>query len=160
MSEAKFLKRRKLVSNICILATFLVLSYFCVDLYFNYLQYFLNPAKEDQEQGPVPATMIAEYYFVGVMYLLLTVMLVWLTCLITGILKGMGRLLQNERQRLIYLMIIFTFSYLGSSVYYIFSVATKLHCTSSKSCVRFGDLMLSCVFSLICDLIPLSVLYY
>lgn len=72
----------------------LVLIYFFVDFYYNYLLLdFFDVGNQTVEADPVPGTMIAEYYFVGAMYLILTVMLVWLTCLITSNLKEMGQLL-------------------------------------------------------------------
>lgn len=75
-----------------VITTVLVCGYFFVDLYFNYIKQDFY-ADSTPENDPVPNTMIAEYYFVGVMYLLLTVMLVWLTLKITKNLKGMGQLL-------------------------------------------------------------------
>ena len=57
-------------------------------------------------------------------------------------------------------MIVFFLSYLGSSIYYIYQVVSKLHCTAAESCVRYNDLLLSCLVSLFCDVMPMIVLYY
>jgi len=56
-------------------------------------------------------------------------------------------------------MVMFAFSYLGTSTYYIAQVVTNIHCTQAASCIRFNDLMYTCGIALICDVVPVAVLY-
>ena len=104
--------------------------------------------------------MIVTYYFVGVQFIILTILIIWQTTALILIIRVMGTRLAREQIRLRRLMIIFALSYVGTSTYYICQVVTDLHCTSKISCVRFNDFVVRAGVQFLFDLIPFAVLYY
>ena len=96
---------------------------------------------------------------VGVFFVVLTILIIWQTFELIGIIKIMGQRMVKEQQRLRVLMIIFSVSYVGTSGFYFFQAAEDLHCTDANSCVRFNNLMSSCVVQFCFDQIPIGVLY-
>ena len=57
-------------------------------------------------------------------------------------------------------MFMFAISYVGTSSYYICQVATHLHCTKRKECVRFDDFIIMACVQFFFDVVPISFLYY
>ena len=104
--------------------------------------------------------MIVTYYFVGIQFVILTILIFWQTCSLIKIIKVMGNRLAREQTRLRALMIMFAISYIGTSTYYIGQVATDLHCTLKTSCVRFNDFIIRAFVQLFFDILPISYLYY
>lgn len=94
------------------------------------------------------------------MYAILTVLIIWKSVALINIIKVMGSRLAKERQRLNILMISFAIAYVGTSVYYIVQVITKVHCTYKMECTRFTDLMYRCGVQVLFDITPTFILYY
>lgn len=99
------------------------------------------------------------YYLVGSAFLLLTIGIIWQTCVLNNIISQMGQSLSQERRRLQCLMYVFSISFLGISVFYITNVATDLKCTGRSDCIRFNALILTASIMLCFDWTPMMVLY-
>ena len=144
---------------------FAILVYWLADLSANYFWfYFFSPDSEMNEQDgqQLDATffMIFTYYFVGIQFIILTVLIIWQTTALILIIRVMGTRLAREQIRLRRLAIIFAFAYIGTSTYYICQVATDLHCTWKYSCVRFNDFVVRSGVQFCFDLVPFALLYY
>ena len=99
------------------------------------------------------------YWFVGVVFIILTILIIWETLNIRKNIKQMGQGLLKERKRLQNLMVIFALSYVATSAFFISEVVRSLDCTGTEECTSFIDLMTTfCVF-LICDVLTMAELY-
>ena len=148
--EQAFTRRRQRTELVMIVWYFAIAVYFLADLAVNYVYFYFfsesskNGGDKDpcrKEHTPFQATtfMKVTYYFVGVQYIILTVLIIWQTTALILIIRVMGTRLKREQERLRRLMVIFAISYVGTSTYYICQVVTDLHCTWKVSCVRFND---------------------
>lgn len=161
--EQQFTRRRKRVEVIMIIWFTVVLIYFFSDLAVNYVfLYFFSSNKDLADSSPSKQSvfLIISYYFVGIQFLILTVLIIWQTFALIKIMKIMGTRLALEQSRLRKLMTMFAISYIGTSAYYIIQVTTRLHCTKSDQCVRFNDFIIRSAIQFFFDIIPISYLYY
>ena len=67
--------------------------------------------------------MVITYYFVGIMFIMLTGLILVESTQLVGMTKIVGERLAKERKNLKILMTTFAFSYLGTATYYIVLVA-------------------------------------
>ena len=90
------------------------------DFYMDYIRlYFIMQPKINSHQF-----LDVTYWFAGVNFSVLSVLIIWQTIQIIRLIKVMGSSLEKERSRIRFIMIVFSFSYLGTSAYYITQVST------------------------------------
>ena len=170
--EYAFNKRRNRTELYMIIWFMIILIYYFVDIAVNYVYFYYisnnekngkNTPSDDHSQHMQNDTtwfMKATYYFVGIQFLILTVLIIWQTYALILIIRVMGQRLSREQTRLKRLMVVFAVSYVGSSTYYICQVATDLHCTRATSCIRFNDFVVRAGVQILFDIVPYAVLYY
>ena len=129
--EYAFNKRRNRTELYMIIWFLVILVYYFVDIAVNYVYFYYisnnekngkNTPSDDKtphSQNDTTWFMKATYYFVGVQFLILTVLIIWQTYALILIIRVMGQRLSKEQTRLKRLMVVFAVSYVGSSTYYI-----------------------------------------
>ena len=158
MKEEQFLKKRKTTDLIMTLWSLVVFLFFLSDIAVNYVyQYILM---HDEFKTERTTYMQVSYWFVSVQFILLTVLILWQTCLLIRVIRIMGNRLAAEQSRLKILMYIFAFSYILVGGYYIFRVTLGLSCTNLQECIRFQDLMVKVGIQFLFDVLPMAVLFY
>lgn len=163
IDEFEFTRRRKRTEILMSVWFYIIFVYFVADLIVNYIYlYFYSnfDSNTKPDNGESTVFLKVTYYFVGLQFLILTVLIIWQTFALINIIKVMGTRLAKEQSRLRKLMFVFAISYFGTSAYYILQVLTNLPCTKSDQCVRFNDFILRCCVQLFFDIIPISYLYY
>jgi len=125
--------------------------------------YFVNVDSEsDKGEGNEGHEdfLYSTYYFVGVMYFFLSILIVWQSLALISIMKIMGNRLAKEKKRLKILMIVLAISYVGTSLFYLIQVSTDLNCTRYDYCSRFTNVMARCAIQFFFDIIPIAILYF
>ena len=96
--EMAFTRRRRRTTLIMVIWFLAMVVYWLADLSVNYFWfYFISDYSKTNEQ-PVDATffMVFTYYFVGIQFIILTVLIIWQTTALILIIRVMGTRLANE----------------------------------------------------------------
>ena len=96
--EMAFTRRRRRTTLIMVIWFLAMVVYWLADLSVNYFWfYFISDYSKTSEQ-PVDATffMVFTYYFVGIQFIILTVLIIWQTTALILIIRVMGTRLANE----------------------------------------------------------------
>ena len=136
MTEEQFQKKRKTTDTLMTIWSLIIFLFFLSDIGVNYFDAYFFVTKT-AETDDASVYMIISYVFVSAQFIILTVLILWQTCLLIKVIKIMGTRLATEQSRLKILMYIFAFSYILVGVYYILRVSFGLACTNDDACIRF-----------------------